>query len=283
VKKPQFILAGAGLLVLIVLYFGGNTIPPKKNSESKEQSVATKAVDIQDILQAWKSKLTPSQLSYVNRLENSVVRGDVRNQQLTVYKELAVFWKDSVQQAFLPQAYYEGEVAKLEKSEKKLTFAAQLFLENLRGQDDPSIKTWVSTEAKELFEAALAINPRNDSARVGLGATYIFGNASNSPQETMQGVQQILQVVKEDSTNMYAQFMLGLGGMESGQFDRAIARFTKVIEHQPDNLEAILSLAEAYERTGNKKEALNWYSAAKKKTGNKELLQAIDTRIKSLK
>ncbi|HEX4850816.1 MAG TPA: tetratricopeptide repeat protein, partial [Puia sp.] len=279
-KKPQFFLAAAGILLLVILYFFGNTIPPKKNSPAAEEQPSHKEIDVQDILKVAKSNLSASQLSYVNRLENAVVRGDVKNQQLTVYRQLFDFWKDSVQQAFLPTAYYMGELAKLENSEKNLTFAAQIFLDNLRRQDDPALKTWLAKNARELFERSLQLNPYNDSSKVGLGATYIFGS-SGGMEETMQGIQQILQVARRDSTNMYAQFMLGLGGMISGQFDKAADRFAKVVVHQPDNLEAILNLAEANERLGNKKEAIRWYAAGKKLTANQELVKEIDQRIKT--
>ena len=78
----------------------------------------------------------------------------------------------------------------------------------------------------------------------------IFLEASvQQPQEVMKGIQQILEVARRDSLNMYAQFMLGLGGIESGQFDKAIQRLLKVVQFDPGNLEAVLSLGEAYERT----------------------------------
>ncbi len=277
-KKPQFIVTASGLFLLILVYLFGNTIPPKKNIIQKETASGEKELDVKDILQASKAKLSPSQLSYVNRLENAVVRGDVKNQQLQSYQQLASFWKDSVQDSFLPAAYYTAEAAKLENSEKRLTFAAQLFLNNLRGQDNPALKGWMAGEAKELFERALQLNPNNDSAKVGLSASYLFSGGPNS----MQGIVQLLDIVRKDSTNMYAQFMLGLGGIESGQFDKAIARLTKVVEHQPGNLEAMLNLAEAYERKGNKAEAIKWYTGSKKLIGNEDLIKAIDQRIKLL-
>ena len=285
-KRQQLLLTGSGFVLLIVLYFFGHTVPPKKkNILTKEGSAATaigKKIDAQDILQASKSRLTPTQLSYVNRLENSVVRGDVKNQELKAYRQLITFWKDSVQNSFLPAAYYTGKVAKLENSEKSLTFAAQLFLDNLYGQDDPALKSWMANEAKELFERALQLNPNNDSSRVGLGGCYIFGSTAGSPQEVMQGIQQILEVVRRDSTNMYAQFMLGLGGIESGQFDKAIERLIKVIQHQPGNLEAILTLAEAYQRQGDKSNAIKTYERAKKLIANQDVIKEIDQRIKLL-
>ena len=284
-KKPQFILAGSGLLLLILVFFFGETIPPKKKSaivQTDSSALPAKSVITQDILNASKAKLTPFQLSYVNSLEHSVVRGDVKNQQVNSYTQLANFWRDSVRDGFLAYAYYSAETAKLENSEKKLTFAAQLFLENLRGQDDAGLKTWMADNAKQLFERSLQLNPNNDSSKIGLGACYIFGSSASSPQEVMQGIQRILEVANRDTTNMYAQFMLGLGGEMSGQFDKAIERLTKVIQHEPENVEAILTLAEINEKKGNKKEAVKWYNDAKRFINDEKIIKEINERIKLL-
>jgi len=234
VKKQQFILAASGIILLLILYFFGQTVPPKKKMATNAGPGAAKVIGVQDILQASKSRLSASRLAYVNRLENSVVRGDVKNQQINAYTQLAGFWKDSVQQGFLPYAYYKGECAKLENSEKNLTFAAQLFLDNLRDQDDAGLKNWMANQAKELFERALQLNPDNDSTKIGLGACYIFGSSADSREEVMQGIQRILEVARRDSSNMYAQFMLGLGGIQSGQLDKAVERLTTVVGHQPN-------------------------------------------------
>ena len=245
-------------------------------------SDSVRSIDIQAILQASKSKLKPDQVSYVNRLENAVVRGDVKDQQLKAYRQLSSFWKDSVSNGFLPFAYYISQIAKLENSEKSLTFAAQLFLENLRIIDDKALKSWMANQAKDLFEKELQINPDNDSSKIGLGACYIFGSDASNPQEVMQGIQKILEVARRDTTNMYAQFMLGLGGAVSGQLDKAAERLKKVVQHQPDNLEAMMKLAEINEQLGNKEEAIKWYGESKKLIADPEVIKEINLRIKSL-
>jgi len=285
-KRQQYLVAGTGVLLLLALYFFGQTLPTHKKQEAPaggaQGEPMVKSVGLQDILQAAQARLTPAQLSYVTRLQNSVVRGDVKIQQLKAYHQLAGFWQDSVREGFLPFAYYTGEAAKLENSEKSLTFAAQLFLQNLRGQDNPALKSWMATNAKELFEKALELNPGNDSSKVGLGASYIFGSTAGNPTEVMQGIQRILEVARRDSANMYAQFMLGLGGIESGQFDKAIERLTTVVRHQPANIEAILLLAEVHQQRGDKADAIKGYQAAKKLVGNQDLIKEIDQRIQSL-
>jgi tetratricopeptide (TPR) repeat protein len=284
VKKQQFLVAGGGVLILVIFYFFGNTVAaPKKEQGSAGTRPSAKTLDIKAILEVNKAKLSPSRLAYVNRLESSVVRGDVKNQQITADRQLAAFWKDSVQNAFLPSVYYLAEAAKLENSEKSLTFAAQLFLSNLRGQENPELKSWMADQSRDLFERAEKLNPANDSTAIGLGATYIFGSTGQEPADVMKGIQKILEVTRRDSLNMYAQLMLGLGGIESGQFDKAIPRLLKVVSHDPDNLEAILSLGEAYEKTGDNASAKKWYAEAKNRTNNPDLITAINERLGSLK
>jgi Tfp pilus assembly protein PilF len=287
-KRQQYLVAGTGVLLLLVLYFFGQTVPPHQKPNAAITGVQgnspVKSIGLQEILQDARAGLTPAQLSYVNRLEHSVVRGDVRDQQASAYHQLADFWKDSVQNGLLLYAYYTGEAGKLEKSQTNLTFAAQILLESLQQQDNPALKGWMATDAKELFEKALELDPNNDSSKVGLGATYIFGAEAGNPMEVMQGIQRILEVARRDSTNMYAQLMLGWGGLESGQLDKAVERLTTVIRHQPGNIEAMLLLAEVEQRKGDKADAVRWYQAAKKQLDPRqtEMMREIDQRINSL-
>lgn len=283
-KKQQIILVGSGVILLVLLYFFGNTVPPKKDQPVAAQQSAgqPRKIEFTTILQAAKQKLTPAQQAYVSGLETSVVRGDVKEQQIKQYRQLADFWIDSIH-LVEPYAWYTGEAAKLENSEKSLTFAARQFLNQLKGTNQPIMKQWMADQAKELFEKALQLNPGNDSLKVGLGSCYIFGSSADSPQEVMKGIQTILEVARRDSTNMYAQLMLGIGGVVSGQLDKAIERLEKVARKEPDNMEAVFMLAEAYERKADNANAIRWYEHAKKYMHNSELVKDIDERIKSLK
>nr|WP_242692137.1 tetratricopeptide repeat protein [Aridibaculum aurantiacum] len=258
----------------------GNTVPAKKVATVAENTPHTeKAVDIDDLLKHAKERLNMDQIQRVTALENSVVRGDVKNQQLKAYQQLAAFWGDTAR-LFEPYAHYTAEAAKLENSEKSLTFAAHLFLNNLKTESEPAMQTWLASNAKVLFEQALQLNPANDSSRIGLGACYIFGHISNNP---MEGIGPIRAIAERDPDNMYAQLILGLGGVRSGQYDRAIERFTIVMANEPDNLEAAINLAESYDRKGDKANAIKWYTYIKDKIPNPEVKKELEQRIKTLK
>ena len=275
-KQQLFLLAGATVL-FCVIYFFGKTTPPK--NDSAPVAGADSSYNIQKVLEASRSQLTADQRSRLAQLENSVVRGNVREQKAEVYKQIAAFYRDSAH-LLLPFAYYTGEAAKLENSEKSLTFAARFFLENARKQDDEGLKKWMANESKELFEKALVLDPGNDSLKVGLGSCYIFGNIADNP---MQGIMMIREVAERDPSNMYAQYMLGVGGLMSGQLDRAIDRLSIVASKQPDNVEVKLMLAEAYERKGDKQNAVKWYESVRSHIGNPEILKELEKRIQTLK
>jgi tetratricopeptide (TPR) repeat protein len=280
VKKPQWITVSVAILLVIILYRFGRTVPQKTSIRSDNTTTVTQGFSIDSFLLAAKKQLNPEQVVRINTLENSITRGDVKNQALGVYHQLAHFWADSGQ-IFEPYAWYEAEAARLENSEKSLTFAARLFLDNLQEDNQDDRRKWKALQAKDLFERSLRINPENDSAKIGLGACYLFGGISAAP---MEGIQKIREVVERDSTNLYGQMMLVKGSLFSGQYDKAISRLQTVNRLQPGNMETMLMLADTYERTGDKKNAILWYEKSLPFIkGADDLKAAIRQRVEALK
>ena len=285
-KRPQFITLFVAILLVAGLFFFGRTVPKEKPVAAAEQhspddghdhsTPATLSIDT--ILLEAKKNLSASQVVRLNAIENSISRGDVKDQQVHVYHQLARFWADSAR-IFEPYAWYMAEAARLENSEKTLTFAARLFLDNLQNDELLERRQWKALQARDLFERSLSINPANDSARVGLGACYLFGNISTAP---MEGISQIRQVVDKDSSNVYAQMMLSRASLISGQYDKAISRLLTVTRVDSKNAEAMLLLADVYERTGDKANAINWYRKCLPLLERKVVKEAIEKRIQAL-
>ena len=281
-KKPQWITLAAALVLVAILYVFGRIVPEKKETTTRQSDLADNPVSVDSILSDAKKRLDPAQLVRLNALENSVARGDVNEQKLKIYHQLAHFWADTGQ-IFEPYAWYEAEAARLENSEKSLTFAAHLFLQNMRGENSQPLREWKALEAKDLFERSLKINPQNDSSIVGLGACYIFGGISATP---MEGILKVRAVADKDSSNIFAQEVLGHGSMYSGQYDKAIARFETVYrlsrETENTKLEACLMLAEAYERKADRLSAINWYKKSLTLIKTQEVKEEVNKRIDEL-
>ena len=278
-KKPQWITASIVAALVVIVYsttinqIFGTSVKKTSHSANAQNTV----VSIDSILFHAKEQLSPDQVSRLSFLENSITRGDVVNQKIHVYHQLARFWSDSAR-VFEPYAWYTAESARLVNSENSLTFAAHLFLDNLKGEENPALKQWKALQAKDLFERSLKINPGKDSSEVGLGLVELYGGLG-SP---MEGIQKIRNVAEKDPGNIYAQMALGHASVTSGQLDKAVERFENVVKLDSKNLEAILSLADVYERKGDKVKAVEWYKKSLPYIQVPALVKEVEKRISEL-
>jgi tetratricopeptide (TPR) repeat protein len=269
VKKPQYITIFVAIAALVLLWAFGN-IKPGAQAHSHEGhqhddagqpaagSVSTSSFSIDSALNSARGTLLPAGAARLAALEATSKSGADREQKLHAFHQLSQYWKDSVK-AFIPYAWYIAEGARLENSEKNLNFAGHLFLNNLQNVENGEMAKWMALQAKDLFERSLKLNPDNDSAKVGLGSTYMFGGISNAP---MEGIAKIREVVAKDSTNLYAQMTLAMGSIMSGQTDKAKERLETIIRLDSKNLQALLLLADIYEKQDKKQDAITYYQKA---------------------
>jgi tetratricopeptide (TPR) repeat protein len=292
VRKPQWITIAAAALLVAFIFLFGRTIPKKKilNSSNTGQGIenglaAENEISTDSLLLISKKQLSPDLLSRLNKLEQALSKEStaaagqtIKDHQLHVFHQLARFWSDSAR-IFVPFAWYNAEAARLENSGKSLTFAARLFLNNLQNDEDVKRRKWKALQAKDLFERSLKINPDDDSAKVDLGACYFYGGISATP---MDGILKIREVVEKDSTNIYAQMMMIQGALLSGQIDKAINRLQLVNRLQPANADAVFLLADSYDRTGDKSNAVIWYQKSLPLIKQQDVKAEIEKRIKEL-
>jgi len=280
-NKQKYLYLASGVVLFCAVFFFGRTNPPKKKmpAVAMQQGMQPPKLTTQDVLTTAKKNLTADEIQQITQLENSVVRGDVQNQQRKVYAQLATFWNDKKNRPDI-SAYYTGQEGLLDNSEKELTFAAQMLLTGVLVSDsDPAMQTWLATNAKTFFDKAIELNPDNDSSKIGLGACYMFGNIAENP---MQGILPVREIAEKHPENVFAQKILGLGGIKSGQYENAVKRFQAVLKINPNDMEALLNLAETYDRMGEKAEAIKWYKTILPKINIPEAKKEIQDRIQIL-
>jgi len=279
-NRNQWIVFSSALLIAAVLYAASEKQffgVPKLNKPQPEIAVQSQ-FSTDSVLYYAKKRLSTDQITRINFLEHSISRGDVQDQRLHIYHQLARFWGDTAH-SFAPSAWYTAEASRLENSEKSLTFAARLFLDSLAEEDNPQLRQWEAFQAKDLFERSLKLNPNNDSSKIGLGETYLYSGIAMP----MQGISLIREVAAKDSNNIYAQMSLGRASLMSNQIEKAVEHFKKVVLIQPNNIEAIFRIAEIAEQMGNKKEAIEWYTKLLPLVNRAEIKKDLETRIAELK
>ncbi len=284
-NRQQVILIFSAVALTAGLYRFGPTVGTKKPPlQAAVDNGPHNAGDfvIETFLTETQKGLSPVRQQYLLELENKVKRGDVNNQQLHVFHQQAAFWKDSAANP-VAYLYYLSKASALDKSEKNLTFAAHSILGYLPFAEQPAQRVWLANQCRSLFEQALQINPQNDSSVVGLGACYFYGAGKDGDNSPMAGILKIREVAQKDSNNLFAQYMLGVGGVISGQYDKAVQRFERVARAQPDNLEVLFKLAETYETMGDKANAIRWYETIERGVKIPEMKTELQQRIAQLK
>lgn len=238
---------------------------------SGPHSVAPASFD--SLLSAAKTVLPEHAAGEVKTIENEITAISDSSRMAVPFGRLAHVWQEHKQ--FHIAAYYYALEGKLENSEKKLNFAAQLFLDLARKANSESVQAWEGQMAIEGFKRALELNPDNDTTKINLAECYI------GTGETMQGVLILRDLTAKEPDNAAANLMLGQQGIVSGQFDKAIGRFERVLKAEPKNVEAMLGLAEAYKNSGNKEKAISILEQSKKVMNNPDFSKDVDQYIKS--
>lgn len=291
-KKPQWITLSIAVLLVIGLFAAtqSSVFGEKKRVAGKAQPVqeATEnhddhALSFDSVLFYAKRELPQAQIARLTFLENSFEGVHGGEQKLHAMHQLARYWSDSARaftsMAWYPYAFYTAEAARLENSEKSLSFAAHLFLAALSREQSHQVKDWEAEQAKDLFERSLKLNPQNDSAKVGLGAAILY-SGHGAP---MKGIAMIREVAEKDPKNVYAQLTLGEASLMSGQLDKAVERFKSIVQQHPENLQAAIMLADTYERMNKKEEAIGAYRKALPYITIPQMKKDVEKRINDLK
>lgn len=265
------------VLVLIAALFSLNIQKLQKEETEKPmpaQGQAAAALSLEKVSEAAKQTLNVSLADEITTLETALNNADEAS-KLALYKQLAQKWDDVNSAA--PSALYKELIAQKESSyENWLTAGDHLTIAYQATQDSTTQPALVK-KAITAYQAALKLRPKSLDAKTGLGVAYVSGTAN-----PMQGIQLLLEVVKEDPKNVKANTNLGLFSMRSGQFDKAVARFKTVLEQKPDP-EAWFYLASSYENLGQNADAIVAYQKSKELAANPGLSKFVDQKIQALK
>ena len=72
----------------------------------------------------------------------------------------------------------------------------------------------------------------------------------------MKGILKLRELADKNPENEYVAYQLGMLSFQSGQHEKAVARYRKVIELNPKNVNAWFYLAQSLLQLGKKDEAL---------------------------
>lgn len=267
-RKYQFLTIAVIAALSLALFVKGYKSSSKTNEASIAGESASNVFDLDSYASVELSKLNKN----VSSLIDSLVKLD--NKEAL---QIAVQTLDSLNQPLLA-AYYFSKYVEKEPKEMNWYVLGSKYFSIAATTEDSLLSHEIAHEAKSAFDKVIELNPQNLEAKNALAAYYI-----EVEQDVMKGVGMLREITSMDSNNLQAIFTLGMLSIQSGQFDKAQARFEKLIALQPFNAEYYYYLAESFAKSGNINKALATYEQCKTLLTDKEAKKEIDLIINKLK
>jgi tetratricopeptide (TPR) repeat protein len=275
--KQYAVIVIAFTLIGTIYFFGNRKYPMKKIMVAQQNSIT-----VESLLQQAENQLNNPQKNQLQKLQAELLHAGTDSAKIVQYEALIDFWGREVNNEELA-VWYFAQKAKLENSEKYLTFAANFILNNCITDDgDPFKRGFKAKQAKELFEKALLLNPEKDSLIIGLGGCYMLGGGGSA--SPMDGISKVLGIVRKDSTNAYAHKMLGYGNLQNGQTNQALERFIKAYNYNKEDIGLVPYIALLSKKLGKTAQANLWLEKTKLVFADKpELVKKFETEFQSSK
>ncbi len=245
VNKIQIAVIAGSLILFVLLLFANTSIPKKEDAPGMSGHAGNAAGSISTVVESAKSALTTDQKAKIEKLEGVL---KTSTDKKIAFENIIKHW-DTLQHPVVG-AFLLEQSAMTSPTESNWSDAANHYFKATRFAKEVD-KAIVYGKAIECFQKVLDLNPKNVDAKINLGACYVEGSA-----EPMKGITLLREVEKTDSNNVNLQLNFAFFSEKSGQWDKAISRFQKVLKIQPDYIEAYVQLADAYEQKGDKAKAI---------------------------
>lgn len=279
INRKQIVVVGS-TVVLMGLMLSMDIQGLVKPNEGAGGATATtqaeapvRAFSVEEVSEASKQQLTANLKKQVSDLEGALKRAS-EAEKIDVQKQLAQQWDDLSQPA--PAAFYYELIAQKEPGYTPWLKTGDKFTEAYQQTTDTLMQPAFVQKAINAYQQADKLQPNTPEVKTGLGIAYVTGTPN-----PMQGIQLLLEVVKNDPKNLKANLNLGLFSMKSGQYDKAVDRFKTVIAQAP-SAEAWFYLASSYENMGMKPEAIGAYLKTKEIAADPNMSQFVDRKVNEL-
>lgn len=269
-KRTQLLVISAAIVLTIVLYLAPGKVKQKDTGKAGEEN--TQFFSFETLLASAKGNFKRQELGQIEKLEGELSK-DQNN--VLLLDTLGKLW-DRMNQPVISSHYFEM-IAVQQPGEKNWLNAAYRFFDAFQMAGDSLLRLMILNKAIASYNSVLKYNPDNLDAKTDLGICYAAGST-----EPMKGILMLRDVVSKNPNHENAQFNLGILSVKSGQYEKAVERFQKVLEINPARKEMYFMIGKAYFLSGNKEKALQTLEKFKKETVNAQLIEEANSLISQI-
>lgn len=264
--KPQ-LLAVIGALLLFVLLL----------LSRKTENAVTEKVQTRSALQTFSiDKLIDSvKAGLDNKLLTLMAEQEKQENRIAAQDSLAKIWRFLKQPGI--QAACLEKIALMSNTCPTWNAAGEAFYKASHFSEE-NWRHFYMDKAVSAYQKASQIDSSNTDAKLNLAICYVEGTS-----EPMKGILLLREIVAQDSTNIKAQLSLGMFAVQSGQLEKALERFKRIVKIDPNFAEAYLYMGETLVKLGRKSEAIEALEQFKNKSKDETVVSEVANYIDQLK
>ncbi len=244
-NKTQIAVVSGALVLIVLLLLANTKLLPKEGAGVSSEHANPNKLAFSKMVQGAVDGLDAEEKKAVQKAEEAIKTSPDKK---AAYEQMINMW-DSLRFPAVA-AYYMEQASMASPTESNWLETGNRYYASTRFVEEGN-RPVIFAKAIESFEHVLQLNPKNLDAKISLASCYVEGSA-----DPMKGIGMLKEIEKTDSNNVNLQLNFAFFSERSGQWDKAISRFEKVLKIQPDFIEAYLHLADAYQQKGDKAKAV---------------------------
>lgn len=275
-NKTQLIVLAACLALGVSIFVFGKKTVLTQDTMAPEAMAASRGMDDNALLDIAKSSLQDEEKDKLQPVLAALDTVNVPLQRAGMLRSLAAFWDTKGQYA--ASALYHLQAADLVNEAPAFMLAGSRFQAAAEMANDTLLRNFLFSKAKSAMEKASAISPEDLDIKADLANVVVL----SSPQP-MQGIQKLLDIVKQEPKHLRANVHLARLAITSGQNDKAIERYSNLINWYPAYADAYLGLGEAYYNSGQLEAAVKNLEQYKGLVRDEQVIAQVDEFIGKIK
>jgi tetratricopeptide (TPR) repeat protein len=267
--KTKVLLVVGAIILFVLLFIAPKVIPlgqaESNSAEGDKKPDVSENATLSVYLSLANKNLAPLQKQKLDKFILSKMEDS-----------LIGFWDRSKRPDLA--SFYSEEVAKRSNTAKLWFNAGNRYYYAVQFSQDKTEIPVLYQCALRCFNKGLKLDPTNTDAKIMQASCYVEGTS-----EPMEGVSRLREIEKTDSNNVKLQLTFAFFSLKSGQLDKAVRRFKKVIAVDSSYIEAYLHLADTYERQGDIEKTISALETYALKTDDVTAKIEINKYIQQLK
>ena len=248
-KIQRIIVLVFGVIMCLLLFFADKTNLTNRSESvvgSNSVSVTNESTGVTNSIPPLASD--PKVDQWIKNLEN--VSG---SEKLTLLDSIILNLETRKRFVYASQ-YASDALAENPSEERKKQVGRLSYLATQMDfvQQDSALFQRLSEQSIQALEDVVKVNAQDEEALLYLGLAY---TRSRKVENSMNGIMTLRKLLEINPDNIEGSYQMGLFSMQTGQFERAIARFEKVLSLDPNNYPAQLQLALAYAESDQSEKA----------------------------